>query len=244
MNQERIIMGEPPDEKTKSNKGVFIVVGIILIVIGGLVFLMQSGEKVGPTVASKTPVAHQVEKKALPPAVSKTPSVSESTVSAKVQSSVDLKTSSKPESTTPITTKDKPSVIPKSTPAPETTLLAATKNEVPDESETPSTSESATLPSTKEITSLPAEEQAPVVSEKTDTKTIQEINEGSQTETLSTVKPESWVVKDGDSLWSISHNPLIYDDPFKWAKIYEANKYQIKNPDVIYPGQKFIIPRD
>jgi nucleoid-associated protein YgaU len=33
-----------------------------------------------------------------------------------------------------------------------------------------------------------------------------------------------------------------YGDAGDWRKIYEANKDTIKNPDLIYPGQTFIIP--
>ncbi|MCX7956376.1 MAG: LysM peptidoglycan-binding domain-containing protein [Endomicrobia bacterium] len=47
------------------------------------------------------------------------------------------------------------------------------------------------------------------------------------------------VVK-GDCLWNISKR--FYKNPFLWIKIYEINKQIIKNPDLIYPGQKFVIP--
>jgi len=51
-----------------------------------------------------------------------------------------------------------------------------------------------------------------------------------------------WVVKKGDCLWNISGDTTVLSDPFKWPLIYNANKDQIKDPDLIYPGQKFIIP--
>jgi nucleoid-associated protein YgaU len=50
------------------------------------------------------------------------------------------------------------------------------------------------------------------------------------------------VVK-GECLWWIAEYKGVYDDPFKWPLIYKANKHQIKNPDLIYPGQELIIPR-
>ena len=35
----------------------------------------------------------------------------------------------------------------------------------------------------------------------------------------------------------------MYGDASKWKKIYEANKGVIgKNPNLIYPGQKYTIP--
>jgi len=46
-----------------------------------------------------------------------------------------------------------------------------------------------------------------------------------------------------DCLWNIAKKPEIYDDPWQWKKIYLANKAKIKDPDLIYPGQVFEIPR-
>lgn len=45
-----------------------------------------------------------------------------------------------------------------------------------------------------------------------------------------------------DCLWRIAEYKYIYDNPWKWSIIYKANKNQIKNPDLIYPGQVFGIP--
>ncbi len=43
-----------------------------------------------------------------------------------------------------------------------------------------------------------------------------------------------------DTLWWISDK--WYKDPVLWPSIYEINKAQIHNPDLIYPGQRFDIP--
>lgn len=51
---------------------------------------------------------------------------------------------------------------------------------------------------------------------------------------------EEYTIKKGDTLWGISGERL--QDHFLWPKIWEANP-QIKNPDLIYPGQTIIIPR-
>jgi hypothetical protein len=56
--------------------------------------------------------------------------------------------------------------------------------------------------------------------------------------------PSSYEVVRGDCLWNIAKKPQIYNNPFKWTLIYEANKNQIKDPDLIYPGQVFSIPRN
>lgn len=50
------------------------------------------------------------------------------------------------------------------------------------------------------------------------------------------------IPKRRESLWRIAEYKSIYGDPWKWKLIYEANKKHIKNPNLIYPGQKFVIP--
>ena len=50
----------------------------------------------------------------------------------------------------------------------------------------------------------------------------------------------SYVVKSGDTLWKIAKK--YYGDGTKYTKIYNANKGKIKNPSLIYPGQKLTIP--
>lgn len=48
--------------------------------------------------------------------------------------------------------------------------------------------------------------------------------------------------RDRDCLWNIAKKPKIYDNPFLWPKIWQGNRDQIKNPDVIHKGQKLKIP--
>jgi nucleoid-associated protein YgaU len=55
--------------------------------------------------------------------------------------------------------------------------------------------------------------------------------------------PDSYTVIKGDCLWNIAKKDYIYNDPFKWPRIYEANKDKIKDPDLIYPRQVFTIIR-
>lgn len=47
-----------------------------------------------------------------------------------------------------------------------------------------------------------------------------------------------------DCLWNISKKETIYDDPWKWPKIYVANRDQIKNPDLIHPREVLRIPEN
>jgi nucleoid-associated protein YgaU len=56
-------------------------------------------------------------------------------------------------------------------------------------------------------------------------------------------KLETYVVKKGDCLWAIAKKKKVYNDPFLWPLIYDANKGKIKKANLIYPGQKLKIPR-
>lgn len=47
--------------------------------------------------------------------------------------------------------------------------------------------------------------------------------------------PTRYVVKQGDTLWSISGKYLYR--PYKWPQLWNVNKRSIRNPHLIYPGQ-------
>lgn len=61
------------------------------------------------------------------------------------------------------------------------------------------------------------------------------------------VIPRDWPSKHrvaaDECLWIIAGYWEIYDNPLEWPKIYEANKNQIKDPDLILPEQVLTIPR-
>jgi nucleoid-associated protein YgaU len=56
------------------------------------------------------------------------------------------------------------------------------------------------------------------------------------------VKTGDYRVKRGDCLWKISKKEYL--NPFMWPLIYWANKTQIKDPDLIFPGQVFKIKKN
>lgn len=49
------------------------------------------------------------------------------------------------------------------------------------------------------------------------------------------------VVQPGNSLWRIARRS--YGAGMRFTLLYEANKDQIRDPDLIYPGQLFVVPR-
>ena len=52
-----------------------------------------------------------------------------------------------------------------------------------------------------------------------------------------------YLVVGGDSLWSIAGQDSIYANPFMWPLIYKTNSGQIKDADLIFPGQYLYIPK-
>ncbi len=48
--------------------------------------------------------------------------------------------------------------------------------------------------------------------------------------------------RDRDCLWNISKKKDIYNNAWMWPKIWQGNRDQIKDPDVIHTGQKLKIP--
>lgn len=48
------------------------------------------------------------------------------------------------------------------------------------------------------------------------------------------------VVSRGDSLWRISRT--AYGDGSRYARVYQANRDRIRNPNLIFPGQTLVVP--
>lgn len=54
--------------------------------------------------------------------------------------------------------------------------------------------------------------------------------------------PRTVVVQPGNSLWRISRQ--LYGSGWQYTVIYAANEEQIRDPNLIYPGQIFAVPED
>ncbi len=64
----------------------------------------------------------------------------------------------------------------------------------------------------------------------------------SRAEPIKDISPEAViVVQPGNSLWRLARRR--YGSGFDYTVIYEANKDQIKDPNIIYPGQVFSLPQ-
>jgi nucleoid-associated protein YgaU len=70
---------------------------------------------------------------------------------------------------------------------------------------------------------------------------------GWEQEVSANVTPEKtdvwgvWEVKPGDSLSKIAKS--AYDNAGEYMRIFEANKNILKDPNIIQPGQKLVIPK-
>jgi nucleoid-associated protein YgaU len=53
-------------------------------------------------------------------------------------------------------------------------------------------------------------------------------------------EPQRYTVAKGDSLSKIARK--YYGDASQWRRIFEANREQIEDPDLIQPGWQLVIP--
>ena len=56
--------------------------------------------------------------------------------------------------------------------------------------------------------------------------------------------PTTYTVEKCDDLYSISAKPQIYNDPWLWPLLFNANKDKIKNANKIKEGMVLTVPRD
>ena len=73
-------------------------------------------------------------------------------------------------------------------------------------------------------------------------KESKDIIEAKLAEAIKKSIPDYYEVEKGDSLWKIAER--FYSTGEKWVRILEANRDIIKNPSMIYPYQRFTIPKE
>jgi len=71
---------------------------------------------------------------------------------------------------------------------------------------------------------------------------IEEVRADEVSSPTQTYEVQYYEIEKGDSLWKIAKN--FYGDGNKYTKIFDANREVIKDPDLIFPGQKIRIPMD
>ncbi len=54
--------------------------------------------------------------------------------------------------------------------------------------------------------------------------------------------PRYHIVREGETLKSIAKSEPIYGDESYWEVIYKANRDQIRDPHILYPGQQLYLP--
>ena len=57
---------------------------------------------------------------------------------------------------------------------------------------------------------------------------------------LADAKVGNVIIRKNDNLWTIAQR--LYGDGRRYTSIYQQNKGQIKNPELIFPGQIFVVP--
>jgi len=68
----------------------------------------------------------------------------------------------------------------------------------------------------------------------------QENSDATQKKTIHMKPGVYYTVKKGDTLWNLAD--AYYRNPFDWHKIYKHKQNKIKNPDLIFSGQRIYIP--
>lgn len=62
-----------------------------------------------------------------------------------------------------------------------------------------------------------------------------------KTSTGEVIQPQAITISPGNNLWRIAQR--IYGEGTRYTVIYQANRGQIRDPDLIYPGQVFVLPK-
>ena len=72
-------------------------------------------------------------------------------------------------------------------------------------------------------------------------KGVEKVNDENFTAPPAEEETEFYVIQKGDSLSKIAKR--YYGDAMKYPVIFEANREVIKDADLIYPGQIFVLPK-
>jgi LysM repeat protein len=96
----------------------------------------------------------------------------------------------------------------------------------------------------EEVEEPEVEEPEEEIEEEVDAVILMVEDDGAETDTREMLENFYYEVRKGDNLWNIAKKPDVYNDAWKWKLIYENNSDSIDNPDLIFPGQQFLIVRE
>lgn len=88
-------------------------------------------------------------------------------------------------------------------------------------------------------TSAPASEPPATEADAEEVPTITAVQIGEDDQRFAAGRA---IIRRGDNLWTIARR--VYGEGVRYTTIYQANREQIRNPDLIYPGQVFALPGD
>jgi nucleoid-associated protein YgaU len=130
-------------------------------------------------------------------------------------------------------------------PEPPKPVEVATAQEIPAPAATPEVAE-ASAPEAPAVAEAPAAaapvETAPAVEPAADEPAVVAAQVPAVTDPAiePAAAPTQVIIQPGNNLWKLSRQ--IYGKGMMYTVIYEANKDQIRKPDLIYPGQIFLTP--
>ena len=129
------------------------------------------------------------------------------------------------------------------TPEPPKTVEVATAQEIPAPATTSEVAETAApeAPAAAEAPTGPVE-AAPAVEPSTDEPAVvaAQVPAAADPAVEPAAAPTQVIIQPGNNLWKLSRQ--IYGKGMMYTVIYEANKDQIRKPELIYPGQIFLTP--
>ena len=131
------------------------------------------------------------------------------------------------------------------TPEPPKPAEVATAQEIPAPTTTSEVAETAapeaSVPVETPAAAAPAE-TAPAVEPATDEPAVvaAQVPASADPAVEPAAAPTQVIIQPGNNLWKLSRQ--IYGKGMMYTVIYEANKDQIRKPDLIYPGQIFLTP--
>jgi nucleoid-associated protein YgaU len=124
---------------------------------------------------------------------------------------------------------------------PKTPAIAPAATDAPSSSSAPSVPppSSAAMPPSSSTAAMPSVPDAPAAAPSQQANSDTPAPASTTTDAVVSSVNTATVIH-GDSLWRISRK--IFGQGIRYTLIYEANATQIRNPNLIYPGQVFVVP--